>query len=393
MDQLGPAAGSLTGAPLVVADQPESFRKSGVLLSTIGPVAGRDDTTYDLPGEARFFGLANNRTGKVQRNWLAVENTSDEPLELSIRGTIYSKHYTPTDGQVPVDYKERGDFQGPHAVTAMSLMRAEPGQNGYVEKTVTIPPGETRVVADTYMHPGGEVFQILDLEAKSPGQTFRIANAVTDESPSAQDLAGLRRSPEAAGIPRDYYPAGDNALGRPHGIIENGQTFRGRREIELRPNQRSGELIMATRFKNAGSTEEIGRLSPGGGVPEASYAEHPKVVNPRDPTTSDGNYGTTYALDYTLRNDTDAPLVAEVFFTAPRQGSELHRPVGGELTIPVKVDGTPTPVRVDARGEGVLLKRVTVPPGDRVPLALEVTSVGNTVPPAGIEVRARPASP
>ncbi|MEL7371182.1 MAG: hypothetical protein AAFN74_19835 [Myxococcota bacterium] len=389
MNELNPVWGTLTGAPMAVADQPETFRESGVLFSSIGPVDGRDDTTYDFPGEARFFGLANNGTGKVQRNWVAVQNTSDEPLELTIKGTIYSKHYTETDGTVPVDYKANGGFQGPHAITAMSFMRAEDGKNGYSERTVTIPPGETMTVADTYMHPGGEVFQILDFEAGNPNQTFRMANGVTPNSPTEADLENLSNNPKAAGIPKDYYPAGDNALGRPHGIIEGGQQFTGARTIDLESGKRTGELIMATRFKNAGSTDEIGQLSPTGGVPDASHAEHPNVKNPRDPNTSDGNYGTTYSLDYTLRNDTNEPMVTDVYFTAPRQANETHVPTGGELTIPLEINGEPTPVRVNARGDGVMVASVEVPPQSSVPFNVEVTNVGNTVPPAGLEFRTR----
>ncbi|MEM7674944.1 MAG: hypothetical protein AAF449_02970 [Myxococcota bacterium] len=143
-----------------------------MLFSSIGPVNGRDDTTYDFPGEARFFGLANNGTGKVQRNWVAVQNTSDEPLELTIKGTIYSEHYTETDGSVPVDYKANGGFQGPHAITAMSFMRAEDGKNGYSEQTVTIPPGETMTVADTYMHPAARSFRFSTSRPAIPTRRF-----------------------------------------------------------------------------------------------------------------------------------------------------------------------------------------------------------------------------
>ncbi|MEO1338219.1 MAG: hypothetical protein AAFV29_21420, partial [Myxococcota bacterium] len=206
---------------------------------------------------------------------------------------------------------------------------------------------------------------------------------------TAADLQKLSNNTQAAGIPKDYYPAGDNAVGRPHGIIEGGQKFTGGRTIDLASGKRTGELIMATRFKNAGSTDEIGKLSPTGGVPEASHAKHPKVKNPRDPNTSDGNYGTTYKLDYTLRNNTNKPMVTDVYFTAPRQANEKHVPTGGELTIPLQINGKPTPVRVNARGDGVMVASVKVPPNSSVPFNVEVTNVGNTVPPAGLEFRTR----
>ncbi|MEM6558946.1 MAG: hypothetical protein AAF605_04100 [Myxococcota bacterium] len=388
MAQLSPIQGQLDGAPLAIADQPESYSTPGVLLSTIGPIQGRDDTIYDFQGEARFFGLTGNKTGVAQNNWIAVQNTSDEPLTLNVRGTSYSKRVTPTDGSISFDYAQ-DRFQGPHAVTAMSFLNEEPGVNGYVDQTITIPPGETRIVHDVNQHPGGEVFHVLDLTAANEGQTFRLANGVTPGRPTQEDLNALADNPEGAGIPENFNPAGDDALGRPHGVVLGGQQFTGERSIDLQPGQRAGELLFATRFKNAGSTEEIGELYLTGGVPPESYAYHPDIDNPRSATTSDGNYGTTYDLDYTLENNTGQPLVYDVYFTAPRLANESSRPLGGELTMPMRVNGEVIPVRVNGRGEGVMVAEIEVPPGSEAALEIELTNVGNTVPPAGFEFRAR----
>lgn len=391
IDELAPVRGAFTGADLAIADQPESFERSGVLLSTIGPVNGREDATYDFTGEARFYGLSANRTGKPQRNWVAVQNTSDTPLELTVRGTVYTKHVTPHDGSIDPDYPPVGapnpGFQGPHALAAMSFMRAQPGQNGYLEKTVTIPPGQTRVISDTYQERGSETFQLLDLEAADPNQTFRIANAATDRSPTAEDLARLQSRPDAAGLPRNLYPAGDNAVGRPHGVVERGAEFTGERRVTLRDGTRAGELLFSTRFKNAGATPDLGRLVVTGGVPESSFAHHPNVIAPRSADTSDGSYGATYRRSYDLVNGTDEPLTVDVMFTAPQVADERNRPQGGSLTMPLSIDGVPTPVRVSARGDAVLVKQVTVPPNSTRALTIEATNMGNTVPPAGIEFR------
>ncbi len=388
MDQLAPVSGALAGAPMAVADQPESFSRPGLLLSTIGPVEGRQDTVFDFPGEARLYGLSGNKTGRPVRNWVAVQNTSDTPLELTVRGTTYSKHVTrPTT--ISPDYNPEGGFVGPHAITGLSFLERVPGRNGYAEETFTIPPGETKLVRDVYQEAGGEVFHILDLEAKDPSQTFRIANGATASSPSASELDRLSEGAPGAGIPENFYPAGENALGRPHGIVNGGQRFEGGRTLALEPGERAGELFLATRFKNAGSTAEVGRLDPTGGVPPAAYAHHPNVTHPRNPSESDGNYGTTYELEYTLENRTAEPLVYEVYLTAPRQGNELHRPGGGELTLPVRVNDEIHRARVNARGEGVMLGAFVVPPGGSVPVRLETTNQGNTFPPAGFEFRAR----
>ncbi len=391
MSELAPVQGAFTGADLAIADQPETFERSGVLLSTIGPVDGREDSTYDFTGEARFYGLSANRTGKPQRNWVAVQNTSDEPLELTVRGTVYTQHVTPHDGSVNPNYPPVGaanpGFQGPHALAAMSFMRAEPGDNGYLERTVTIPPGQTRVVNDTYQERGSETFQILDLTARNPNQTFRLANVASEHSPTASDLANLQNRPAAAGLPHNFNPAGTNALGRPHGVVENGAEFSGRRRVTLRDGTRAGELLFSTRFKNAGATPDLGRLAVTGGVPASSYAHHPNVTNPRNAETADGSYGVTYRRTYDLTNDTDQPLTVDVMFTGPQVANERDRPQGGVMTMPLRIDGVPTPARVSARGDAVLVKRVTVPPHSTRPLTIEATNVGNTVPPAGIELR------
>ncbi|MEM7674946.1 MAG: hypothetical protein AAF449_02980 [Myxococcota bacterium] len=38
-------------------------------------------------------------------------------------------------------------------------------------------------------------------------------------------------------------------------------------------------------------------------------------------------------------------MVTDVYFTAPRQANETHVPTGGELTIPLQINGKATPVQ------------------------------------------------
>lgn len=98
--ELAPVKGQWTGAPLVIHDNPETFSRPGVLGSTIAPVPGRGDGTYDFPGRAQVFALSNNRTGAPQRFSTIVANTSSSTITLDISGTVYSKGVTPTDGKI-----------------------------------------------------------------------------------------------------------------------------------------------------------------------------------------------------------------------------------------------------------------------------------------------------
>lgn len=184
----------------------------------------------------------------------------------------------------------------------------------------------------------------------------------------------------AAGLPRDFAPAGPNALGRPNGVVVAGSTFEAARTVVLAPGQRTGELFMATRFKAAGARPDLATIEPALGNPHG--------VGPAA-TTSDGSYGARYRFRYTLENPGSTPLRVEVGLTAPSSGEGPHRPLGGELTLPVRVDGQVVPARVDARGEGRVLTVVEVPAGGRRVLSLELVNVGNIFPPAGIELRAR----
>jgi hypothetical protein len=378
---LAPVQGRWVGPPLLIHDNPESFSRPGVLGSTIAPVPGRGDGTFDFPGAAEVFALANNRTGAPQRFSTVVQNTSDRPMTLSVEGVVYSKKLTPTDGRVPMGYAMDGGFRGPHAITARSALAAVPGQNGYSARTFTLAPGELKVVSTTGVHAGGEVFSRLALRAGDASQTFRVASVASPAPLAADDLAALRtgRAP-VAGLPRDYAPAGPNRLGRPNGVVEAGSTFEGGRTVRLTPGTRTGDLIYATRFKNAG---------PGPELPSLTHTlPNPAGVGPQA-TISDGAYGARHRLRYQLDNPSDRARRVEVILTAPSSGDGPFRPLGGQLTLPVRVDGRIVEARVDARGEGRVLAVVEVAPGARRPLDLELVHVGNTFPPAGIELRVR----
>lgn len=378
---LMPVQGVWRGPPLVVHDNPESFTTPGVLGSTIAPVPGRGDSTYDLPGGARTFTLAQNRTGRAQVYSTVVENTSSTPMVLSYSGTVYSKKVTPVDGQISPDYAASGGFRGPHAVAAYSALSAVPGKNGFVRGTLALAPGQTAVLHKVSLHPGGEVFSALDLSAQDPSQTFGVASVASPRALTADDLGRLSRGTyPAAGIPRDFAPAGPNALGRPNGVIVAGSTFEAARTVVLAPGQRTGELFLATRFKSAGERPDLAAIEPTLG--------NPGGVGPAA-RTSDGSYGARYRFRYTLENPGTKPLRVEVGLTAPSSGEGAHRPLGGELTLPVRVDGQVVRARVDGRGEGRVLAVVEVPAGGRRVVALELVNVGNIFPPAGIELRAR----
>jgi hypothetical protein len=373
--------GVWSGPPLVVHDNPESFTTPGVLGSTIAPVPGRGDASYDLPGGARVFALAHNRTGRAQVYSTVVRNTSSTPMVLEYSGTVYSKKITPTDGQISADYAAGGGFRGPHALAAHSELSAVPRKNGFVTGTLTLSPGQTAVLHSVGLHPGGEVFSSLELRARGPSQTFGVASVASPRPLTAGDLARVASGAyPAAGVPRDFAPAGPNALGRPNGVVVAGSTFEAARTLTLAPGQRTGELFLATRFKAAGARPDLATIEPALGNPQGVGA----AAN-----TSDGSYGARYRFRYTLENPGPTPLRVEVGLTAPSSGEGPHRPLGGELTLPVRVDGQVVRSRVDARGEGRVLTVVEVPAGGRRVVSLELVNVGNIFPPAGIELRAR----
>lgn len=378
---LSPVQGVWSGPPLVVHDNPESFTTPGVLGSTIAPVPGRGDSSYDLPGGARVFALAHNRTGRAQVYSTVVRNTSSAPMVLEYSGTVYSKKVTPVDGTISADYAAGGGFRGPHAIAAHSELSAVPGKNGFVKGALPLSPGQTAVLHKVGLHPGGEVFSSLELRARDPSQTFGVASVASPQPLTSGELARVASGAyPAAGLPRDFAPAGPNALGRPNGVVVAGSTFEAARTVVLAPGQRMGELFMATRFKAAGARPDLATIEPALGNPHG--------VGPAA-TTSDGSYGARYRFRYTLENPGSTPLRVEVGLTAPSSGEGPHRPLGGELTLPVRVDGQVVPARVDARGEGRVLTVVEVPAGGRRVLSLELVNVGNIFPPAGIELRAR----
>lgn len=379
--ELAPMKGQWTGAPLVIHDNPETFSRPGVLGSTIAPVPGRGDGTYDLPGRAQVFALANNRSGASQRFSTIVVNTSSTAISLDISGTVYSKGVTPTDGKISPNYLANGGFRGPQAVAARSYLDAVPGKNGFERSSVQIAPGAAMVVSSSGMHPGGEIFSLLNLSARESGATFRVASVVSPAPLNKRDLERVRAGTyPAAGIARDFAVAGANRLGRPNGVVEAGSTFEGGRTIVLTPGTRTGDLFYATRLKNAGSTAEIGGLS--------RSLPNPPGVGPQA-TTSDANFGTRHKLSYVLDNRTAQARDVEVALTAPSAGEGAHRPLGGELTLPLRVNGTVVNVRVDGRGEGRVVWKGQVPPGAKTTLTLELAHFGNTFAPAAFEFRVR----
>lgn len=94
-----------------------------------------------------------------------------------------------------------------------------------------------------------------------------------------------------------------------------------------------------------------------------------------------------YHLSYVLKNATQTAQTCEVLFTAPKMGAETHKPLGGELTIPMNVNGQRRNVRVSARGEGVVVGTFTVAPGKDQKVDITFVHMGNTFPPAGFEFR------
>jgi hypothetical protein len=156
MDKLQLAATSYQGSPpMAIADNPERVRANGLLFSTMGKMEGRSgDPRYTFDGKARFFALTQNATGETQRNQLIVHNPNPSPIEVTLRGTVYVPNAgIPTDGRISTDYSGNG-FRGPPAITADSFMRAEPGKNGYLERTIRIPARAAAVVSNVN-HPHG----------------------------------------------------------------------------------------------------------------------------------------------------------------------------------------------------------------------------------------------
>jgi hypothetical protein len=379
--ELSPVQGKLTGGALHITDNPESFSTPGVLGSTIAGIPGRGDNRHTFNGSAQTFSLAQNRTGVPQRFSNVFHNQSDQPATVKVKGTVYMPTVTTVDGAIPPTYKKDGGFRGPQAIASSSLASGVNGKNGYFEKTIVVPPGKSISLTDTYHPPGAEVFSRLEIEAKSASGAavpFSLATVSSPKSLASGDFAKIEKGEmAAAGKPENFAPARaeKGELGRPNGVIVDGGTFVGGRSIDVGTTAKTGDLFMATRFKNAGSTTEIGKLSkvPGNldGTPAAK--------------TDEGNYGVKYKLSYPLHNSSDRPQRVDIRLTAPHTTGSKHHPVGGEMTTAVKVNGVVIPARVDQRGEGTLLGTVVIPPGATQDVNFEMTNFGNNFPPGGLE--------
>jgi hypothetical protein len=381
--QLDRVKGGLTGPELLINDNPETFRSPGLIGSTVAPMKDRGDATHDFTGQMRYFGLAQNGTGKALKNSIVVKNLEARPLTFTLRGVVFGKNVTKTDGAIPKGYGPSG-FRGPHAVAASSFLDAKPGKNGFVERKVKVSAGELKVLNEQYHESGDEIFTLVDIRCEDPKAKFRIAAAESAGSLEADDLAAIGNgSYPSAGLSngKDFAVGDRNRLGRPNGVA-SGSVFSGGRTIVLRPGLREGDLVLGTRFKHAGtSDDESARLT---AVPGNKPGVGPGA------TVDEGNYGMEYDLEYVLQNPTAAPLSCEVLFTAPRnRPGDVHKPLGGELTIPMDVGGQRRNVRVDARGEGVLVGTFAVAAGKSHKVAIRFVHMGNTFPPAGFEFRVR----
>lgn len=378
---LDPLKGKLTGPELMINDNPETFRSPGLIGSTIAPMQDRGDATHDFTGKMRYFGLAQNGSGKALKNSLVVKNLEDRPLTFTLKGVIFGKNVTPTDGKIPKGYGPSG-FRGPHAVAASSFLDAKPGQNGFVERKVKVGARELKVLNEQYHEAGDEIFSLVDIVCDDPKAKFRVAASESEASLGARDLAAIDQGKyPSAGKPgdKDFADAGPNKLGRPNGVAA-GSVFAGGRTITLRPGLQEGDLALGTRFKNAGEGDrESARL-------QAVPANKP--ASGKAATIDEGNYGLEYKLDYVLDNPTASALTCTVVFTAPQsRAGEAHKPLGGELTIPMDVNGKRHNVRVNARGEGVTIGSFKVAAGKSQKLAVRFVHMGNTFPPAGLEFR------
>jgi Protein of unknown function (DUF3370) len=422
--KLKPVQGSFSAksADLFIVDNPETFSSSGVLGSTMGAVKGRNPSgnapnKYTFTDSARSYTLANNGTGKPQRFQVAVKNESNHPIKITATGVQYMKGSKNTLG-IPENYSNNPpkgqEFRGPQAVAAQSYLNAQPGQNGYKTITKTLQPGETAVLSDLYQSPGAEVFSLLDIKASranSPNMLekageklfgesknqFSLAVAATEKSLTAKELKDFGNLP-AAGIANRKDGKSDFAgisspefLGRPNGVVKNGSTFTGSSVIEVGDGTTKGQLVLATKNKNAGSKAEIGQIS--NVLPNPTTDKPvtiPGVAKPlplgNAAPANEGNYGASYDLNYTLKNSSDKPKTVQVLLTSPSTGKP-HNPDGGEFTHPIKVNGKNVQLRVDHAGEGRVVATVTVPPRSDINLPISFTNFGNTYPPVGIEFR------
>lgn len=384
-DQLKPLNSKHMGPELFINDNPETFRKPGVLGSTMGPVPGRGDTSHTFVGQARFFALAQNGTGKAQRNQVLIKNTFNKDLTFTIKGTVFvNKGVTPTDGRIKQGYQKNGGFQGPQAIAATSFLDAAPGKNGYFEKKVTIKAGDTDIVNNQYHEMGSEVFTLLEINASDAKGTFSLGHVSSDKTLDEKGINSVANGtyPAAGDVKgdKDFASADGSKMGRPNGVITGGSIVTGGRVVEVSKGARGGDLVMATDTRNSGGNKsEIAKIDKALPNPKG----HGSAA-----TQDDGNYGMEYQLAYMLKNSSADKVRVQVFLTAPKQGDkDILTPAGGVITMPVEMNGKRIEVRVNSRGTGVLLGSVTVAPGKTAPVNLRWVHMGNTFPPAGVEFR------
>ncbi len=382
-DQLKPLNAKMTGPDMLINDNPETFRKSGTLGSTMAPIPERGDTSHTFVGSGRFFALAQNGTGKAQRNQLLIRNTFSKDLTFTIKGTVFvNKGITPTDGRIDQRYKKDGGFQGPQAVAATSFLDAKPGKNGYLEKRVTIKAGDTEIVNNQYHEMGSEVFSLLEITTNDTKGTFTLAHVSSDKTLDEKGIADVTTGRyAAAGDPKsgkDYASAEGSKMGRPNGVITSGSVVTGGRVVSVSKGGREGDLVMSTDTRNSGGDQrEIAKIS--------KTLPNPAGLGPAA-TQNDGNYGLEYRLSYTLKNGSSQKVNTKILLTSPKQAvKDALNPGGGAMTMPVEMNGKRIEVRINSRGTGVLLGTIPVEAGKEKEVNLRWVHMGNTFPPAGVE--------
>ncbi|MCP3167468.1 hypothetical protein [Myxococcus qinghaiensis] len=450
---LVPIEGSFTGAPLLVHASPETIRTWGVLGSTMGRlVPGKSEGGYTFSGQARLFLRAVQRvdasspdSASTGRCSVVLRNTTGRPIQLQVRGGLFSKYLTPqfplnSQGepfnplnQKPLDEDltnlidaESGQgktpdpeglfFRGPQAVLASGLLdailddRSESerevlplvredldlllddvrlGTRGAFEGSLTVQPGATVVVLAARHPKGVTLSALLDfkaLDAKGQvdaGARFRLATVSSPYPLTPDELAAITRSehPLATAGAEDTGPTAFPPL---QGVLEAGSVFVAERTLSLSPGTLAGDLVMSMPRRNAGTGPDAPTLTPTSGTSAS------RATSSQGERTHDGARGVTYQLTYTLENEGPEPREVELLLTSPRRHpSERFFPQAGVLNLAMKVDGERMDVRLSQRGEGRVLAVLELPPEGRRQVRLEWTHLGGTFPPAGLELRAR----
>jgi|GEM_PF-2976196 hypothetical protein len=124
---------------------------------------------------------------------------------------------------------------------------------------------------------------------------------------------------------------------------------------------------MATKRKNADRQHRGGRQA-------RQRARQPPGAGTAA-TQDEGNFSVSYLLDYTLNNPSKQDREVQVLLTAPKaEPDEKHGSVGGEMTLPLRVNGNILNVRVDDRGDGVQIASIKVPAGQSAQVNIDFTN-------------------